>query len=122
MVEAACGAKGLVLAQVFNGEVGEGGGGVLDEVAEDGLVVVADEVDLVDGGDFGDGRQAVVDDGMAGDVEQRLWQNDELSVNNGQERGRTGAGGRRGSTRTDLGNIEGERSEPSTTGCTSNLQ
>lgn len=85
MVEAACGAKGLVLAQVFNGEFGEGGGGVLDEVAKDGLVVVADEVDLVDGGDFGDGRQAVVDDGMAGDVEQRLWQNDELSVNNGQE-------------------------------------
>lgn len=72
MVQAAGGAQGLVLAQVLDGEVGEVGGGILDEVAEDGLVVVADEVDLVYGGDFGDGGQAVVDDGVAGDVEEGL--------------------------------------------------
>lgn len=72
VVQAAGGAQGLVLAQVLDGEVGEVGGGILDEVAEDGLVVVADEVDLVYGGDFGDGGQAVVDDGVAGDVEEGL--------------------------------------------------
>lgn len=72
MVQAAGGAQGLVLAQVLDGEVGEIGGGILDEVAENGLVVVADEVDLVYGGDFGDGGQAVVDDGVAGDVEEGL--------------------------------------------------
>lgn len=75
VVEAAGGAKGLVLAKVFDGELGEGGGGVLEEIAEDGLVVVADEVDFVNGGDFGDGGQAMVDDRVAGDIEEglRVW-------------------------------------------------
>ena len=44
-------------------------GAVLDEVAEDGLIVVADNEDLADGRDFGDGGKAVGDDGVAGDFE-----------------------------------------------------
>ena len=74
MVEAAGGAEGLVLAQVADGDLGELLGGVLDEVAEDGLVVVADDVDLLDllVGDAGDGREAVPDDGVAGDFEEGL--------------------------------------------------
>lgn len=42
---------------------------VLDEVTEDGLIVVADNEDLADGRDFGDGGEAVGDDGVAGDLE-----------------------------------------------------
>lgn len=47
-------------------------GGILEEVTEDGLVIVANEVDFVYRGDFGDGGQAVVDDGVAGDIEEGL--------------------------------------------------
>lgn len=72
VVQAAGGAKSLVFSQVFDGEVGEGGGGILEEVTEDRLVIVADEVDLVNGGDLGDGGQAVVDDGVTGDIEEGL--------------------------------------------------
>jgi hypothetical protein len=73
VVEASGGAEGLVLAEVLDGgEDGELLGGVLDEVAEDGLVVVADDVDVVDGADGGDGREAVPDDGVAGDFEEGL--------------------------------------------------
>ena len=79
VVQATGGAEGLVFAQVFDGEVGEGGRGVLDEVAEDGLVVVADEVDFVYGRHLGDGGQAVVDDGVASDIEEGLWHN--VSIN-----------------------------------------
>lgn len=72
VVQAAGGAQGLVLAQVLDGEVWEVVGGIFDEIAEDGLVIVADEVDLVYGGDFGDGGQAVVNDGVARDIEEGL--------------------------------------------------
>lgn len=47
--------------------------GVLDKVAEDGLVVVADEEDFGDLGDSGDGVEAVLDDGLAGNFEQGLF-------------------------------------------------
>ena len=56
VVQAAGGAQRLVLAQVLDAQAGELGRGVLDEVAEDGLVVVADQVDLLDRGYLGDGR------------------------------------------------------------------
>lgn len=46
--------------------------GVLDEVAEDGLVVVTNEEDLSDLGYSGDSIEAVLDDGLAGDLEERL--------------------------------------------------
>lgn len=42
MVETTGGTKGLVFSQVLDGKVGVGNGGILDEVAEDGLVIVAD--------------------------------------------------------------------------------
>ena len=72
MVQPARGSQGLVLAQVLNRDVGVCAVGVLDEVAEDGLVVVADDEDLADLGDFGDGGEAVLDDRVAGDFEEWL--------------------------------------------------
>lgn len=74
VVETTSRSKSLVLAQVLDGDGGELLGGVLDEIAEDGLVVVADNVDLLDllVGDASDGRQAVPDDRVTGDFEQRL--------------------------------------------------
>lgn len=94
MVETAGGAQGLVLAQVLDGEVGELIGGVLDKVAEDGLLVVADDEDLGDllAGNTLDGRQAVPDDGVAGDFEE------------------------------GLGDVEGEGAESSSSGRTADLE
>jgi hypothetical protein len=72
VVQAAGGAQGLVFAEVLDGQVGELARRILNEVAEDGFLVVADEVDLLDGGDLVDGGEAVPDDGVAGDVEKGL--------------------------------------------------
>lgn len=72
VVQTAGGAQGLVLAQISQVDAGELLGRVLDEVAEDGLVVVADDVDVLDLLDAGNGRQAVPDDGVAGDFEEGL--------------------------------------------------
>lgn len=73
VVEAAGGAQGLVLAEVLDGgQDGELAGGVLDEVAEDGLVVVADDINVLDGADLGNGGDAVPDDGVAGHLEEGL--------------------------------------------------
>ena len=72
MVQAACRAQCLVLAQVFCGDVGEGAGHVLDEVAEGGLVIVADDEDFLDLRYFGDSVEAVFYDRVAGDLEERL--------------------------------------------------
>lgn len=47
--------------------------GVLDEVTEDGLVVVADKEDFGDLGDSSDGIEAVLDNGLAGDFEEGLF-------------------------------------------------
>jgi hypothetical protein len=52
VVQAAGGAKGLVFAEILNREVGELGRCILNKVAEDGFLVVADQVDLVDRGDL----------------------------------------------------------------------
>lgn len=72
VVEAAGGAEGLILAQVADGDLRVGARAVLDEVAEDGLVVVADDEDFADFGDAGDAGEAVGDDGVAGDFEEGL--------------------------------------------------
>jgi SAM-dependent methyltransferase len=72
VIEATSGAEGLVLAQVGDLELREFAGRVLDEVAEDIFFVVANEDDLFDVVDFGNGFQTVPDDGMAGDVKERL--------------------------------------------------
>jgi hypothetical protein len=63
----------LVFTQVFDTDLRVCAGTVLDEVAEDGLVVVANDEDFVDFGDAGDGLKAVLDDGVAGDFEQWLF-------------------------------------------------
>ena len=59
VVEATGGSESLVLAQVLQGNVRVCARAVLDEVAEDGLVVVSNNEDLVDLGKFGDGSEAV---------------------------------------------------------------
>lgn len=62
----------MVLAQVADGDGRVGARAVLDEVAEDALVVVADDEDFADLGDAGDGGEAVGDDGVPGDFEEGL--------------------------------------------------
>jgi hypothetical protein len=59
VVETASRSESLVLAQVFDGDLGVGAATVLDEVAEDCLIVVTDNEDLANLGEFGDGSEAV---------------------------------------------------------------
>lgn len=98
VVETASGTERLVLAEVLDGDGGELLGGVLDEVAEDGLIVVANDVDLLDllVRDAGDGAEAVPDDGVAGDLEEGLGDVE-------------GEGAEAGASRraTDLGRVSG---------------
>lgn len=49
-----------------------GSGAVLNEVAEDALVVVADDEDLANLGHPGDSSEAVLNDRVARDFEERL--------------------------------------------------
>jgi hypothetical protein len=62
----------LVFTEVFDADLGRVLGAVFDEVAEDGLVIVADYEDFLDLWDFGDGAEAVFNNGVSGDVEERL--------------------------------------------------
>jgi hypothetical protein len=80
VVQAAGGAQSLVLAQVGDLELRELARRVLDEVAEDGLLVVADQDDLFDVVDFADGLEAVPDDGVAGDIEEWLHRRKVMSL------------------------------------------
>ena len=73
MVKTTGGAQGSVLAQVADGDVGVFAVGILDEIAEDSLVVVTNEEDFGDLGDSGDSIEAVLDDGLAGDFEEGLF-------------------------------------------------
>ena len=45
----------------------------VDEGLEDGFLIVADDKDFLDLGDVGDGAEAVLDYGVTGDGEERLW-------------------------------------------------
>jgi hypothetical protein len=45
----------------------------VDEGLEDRLFVVTDYEDFLDLGDLGDSAEAVLDDGVACDREERLW-------------------------------------------------
>ena len=45
---------------------------ILDEIAENGLLVVAFNDDFADARDFGDGYEAMPDDRMACDFKERL--------------------------------------------------
>ena len=65
VVQAARGTEGLILAEVFDGDVWVYSAAVFDEVAEDALVVVTDDEDFADFGNFGDGGEAVGDDRVA---------------------------------------------------------
>lgn len=57
----------------MDAELGVVLGGVFDELAEDGLVVVSDQDHFADVGNLGDGLQAVTEDGVTGDFEERLF-------------------------------------------------
>jgi hypothetical protein len=46
---------------------------LVDEGLEDRFLVVANNEDFLDLGDVRDSAEAVLDDGVAGDREQRLW-------------------------------------------------
>lgn len=98
VVETTSGTERLVLAEVLDGDGGELLGGVLDEVAEDRLIVVANDVDLLDllVRDAGDGAEAVPDDGVTGDLEEGLGDVE-------------GEGAEAGASRraTDLGRVSG---------------
>jgi hypothetical protein len=59
MVEATSRSKSLVLAQVFDGDLRVSAATVLDEIAEDGLIVVTDNEDLTNLRELSDGREAV---------------------------------------------------------------
>lgn len=72
MVEAARRAQCLVFAQVLDAQVREVGGHRVDEGLEDRLFIIADNKDFLDLGDIGDGAKAVLDDGVAGNGEERL--------------------------------------------------
>jgi hypothetical protein len=108
VVETTCRAQGLVLAQVLDAQLRPGGGDGVDEGLEDGLLIVSDDEDLLDLGDGCYSAEAVFDDGVAGDGEQRL------------------AGLAVGTTReeiqgTHLGQLHRQRPEPCTAGRPSDL-
>jgi len=113
VVQATGGTQRLVLAQVLDGKVGELQRRVLNEVAEDGFFVVADQVDLVDRGNLADGSQAVPDDGMPGDVEEGL---ETMSVSMAGQKSKSHDG------MAYLRDIEGERTETSATGGAADLR
>jgi len=118
VVEAASGAEGLVLSKVLDGQVGELVAGILDEVSEDRLVVVTDHDNLLDGRDLGDRREAVPDDGVTCDIEEGLFLRRCLDLDDDEGMGYTGSSMRV----TNLRDVEGERSESSASGGTSDLK
>lgn len=72
MVETSCRAECLVFSQVLDAQLWEVVGDGVDEGLEDGFLVVADDEDFLDLWDGCDRAEAVLDDGVAGDREQRL--------------------------------------------------
>lgn len=74
MVETACGAECLVFSEVLDAQLWEAVGDGVDEGLEDGFFIVADDEDFLDLRNGGNGAEAVLDNGVAGDREQRLWE------------------------------------------------
>ena len=72
MVKTSCCAQSLVFSQVNDLDLGELLGRVLDEVAEDRLVVVSNNAYFLNVGDLCDGGETVPDDGVACNFEERL--------------------------------------------------
>lgn len=72
VIETASRAEGLVLSQILDLDLREFSRGVFDKVTEYTLVVVANQDYLFDVGNFGHGFEAMPDDWMASDIEERL--------------------------------------------------
>lgn len=72
MVETAGRSQSLVLAQVLDADVRVGSRAVLDEVAENALVVVANDEDFADLLNTCNSSEAVLDDRVTCDFEERL--------------------------------------------------
>lgn len=72
VIEATSSAKSLVLPQILDLDLRELPRGVLDEVTKDIFFIVSDEDHFLDIWNFGHGFQAVPDDGVAGNIKQRL--------------------------------------------------
>jgi len=64
--------ESLVLAKITDGDLRVLFCGLLNERAEDGLVVVTNNKDLLDVANLGDGAEAVLENGVTGDFEERL--------------------------------------------------
>jgi hypothetical protein len=56
----------------LNSELGELLAGVFDKITKDRLIVVADQDDFSDIGDFGESLEAVIDNGVTGNFEKGL--------------------------------------------------
>jgi hypothetical protein len=73
VVETTSGTQSLIFAEVLDRRKdGEFLARILDEIAEDGLVIVANNVDVVDGADLSNGSDTVPDDRVASDLEEGL--------------------------------------------------
>lgn len=72
MIQPTGGTKRRVLAKIGNLEPRELGRPLTDGRREHRLVVVTDEDHFLDGGDFGDGGERVVDQAVAGDFKEGL--------------------------------------------------
>ena len=72
MVQATGRAQRLVFSEVLDAQMRPAGRDGVDELLEDGLLIVADDEDLLDLGDVCDGAEAVFDYGVAGDWEEWL--------------------------------------------------
>lgn len=106
VVETAGGAQRGVFAQVLNAELREFLGGVFDEVAEDALVVIPNQNHFSDIRDLRKGLEAMVDDGVPGDFEQRLQimhKGSVVSVMLGEDHGQNGGAVEEGRQRLTLG-------------------
>jgi hypothetical protein len=74
VVKTSCRAQCLIFPKVLDAEVGEIVRDGVDEGLEDGFLVVADDEDFLDLGNTCNCAEAVLDNGVAGDREERLWQ------------------------------------------------
>jgi hypothetical protein len=86
MVETSRRAQGLVFPEVLDAQVREVVRDRVDEGLEDGLFVVADDEDFLDLGDLCNSAEAVLDNGVTCNGEERLWKCkrgvDKLEVSN----------------------------------------
>jgi hypothetical protein len=72
VVETSCRAERLILPEVLDAEVREVVRDGVDKGLEDGFLVVADDEDFFDFGNARDSTEAVLNNGVACDREERL--------------------------------------------------